>query len=150
MPGHPKSPKNNLCSTLKSKWSQYINWVTIHLNFILHHHLCHLPYLEKNTNNSQVTLRVQRLGWLLSGGSEPICCSALHRPWSGATRWLWRFRWGLRRRMALGCGFTVGWLLAELEATGELFMLEGNYVLTNVMYKHNIKMWKGHVRCFHL
>lgn len=60
---------------------------------------------------------------------EPVGGSALGRPAAGG---LGRLGRGLDGRPARGCGrrssggFTVGWLLAELEAAGKLLMLEAD------------------------
>lgn len=66
--------------------------------------------------------------WLFSGGAH-VGCSTLPWPRGAATERLHRLCWGLSGRLACGCGgsgFTIGRLLAQLEATGKLFMLKVN------------------------
>lgn len=62
---------------------------------------------------------VRRFGVRVSGRREPICrCSA-------ATWGLDGLCWRLSRRLVRGgVSFTAAWLMAELEATGKLFMLQ--------------------------
>lgn len=68
-------------------------------------------------------MNVHRFSLQLFGGSYPICyCST-----ATSTGGLQGLCWGLSRGLACGVtGFTVGWLMTELEATGELFMLMGD------------------------
>lgn len=100
-------------------WHRFTFIIVPHFSFVLS--LTSYPLL--------CFMRVHRFIWWLSGGSDPICCSALPWPWGAATLRFLCFCWGFWGRLASGCGlsgFTIEWLLAELEATGELLMLEGD------------------------